>query len=349
MTHPVEVASPRGSIRYTDSRDHFENGLLRLLGLDLAAFDRWLALAEDEPGDLLERLGRGFARLRPIAPGPPSAPLLDEGPDGVAGRVLHASIAESPGFGVARSRDGSIGWLVRRGDAGFRRELSPPIYEEAYFHGDRATSGGYGDYAAQAVWRLEKSRRQVGEVAEATGITGGRPLDVGSGYGFFRRALAEAGFEHDGLEISAHARDVARGLYGFATLGTPIEELAAERPGHYDLVTLWDVIEHVADAALFLGAVAALLRPGGAVAIKTPNLDCPEAEVFGPHYHSLKREHLVYFTPISLEAAAVRARLDPILTTSTSHLLVGFVGSETTATWARERRGADLVVYLRRR
>lgn len=59
---------------------------------------------------------------------------------------------------------------------------------------------------------------------------------------------------------------------------------------------MFDLIEHLADPERFLEQVAFVLRPGGVLTVKTPNLDCPEAEVFGPHYHSLKREHLAYLS-----------------------------------------------------
>ena len=111
-------------------------------------------------------------------------------------------------------------------------------------------------------------------------------------------------------------------------------------------ITLWDMIEHVDAPADLLADVAACLRPGGVVAIKTPNLDCPEAEMFGPHYHSLKREHLVTFGATGLQAAARSVGLVPLHTTSASHLLSGFVGARETAGWAAALRGADLTLVL---
>jgi hypothetical protein len=94
--------------------------------------------------------------------------------------------------------------------------------------------------------------------------------------------------------------------------------------------------------------VASCLRPGGVVGLKTPNLNCPEAEVFGPHYHSLKREHLLYFTPKSLSAVAAEARLEPAHVSTVSHLLTGFVGEERIAAWERAGRGADIVAWYRK-
>jgi SAM-dependent methyltransferase len=340
VAHVFKYASPRGEIRYADGSDHFERGLLRLLSLDRAGFERWVALAEQASGSMLDRLREGFAKLRPIG-GQAAGPGVSRGPYGLVGSVLHAAIAESPAFGVAVDEARSVGWLI---DGGRTWVDVPPAYEEAYYEDPTRAAGGYGAYLAQAEWRLEKAARQIRQVGDATGVRGGKALDVGSGYGFFREALAQAGFEHQGVEISAHARRVAREIYGFETHS----ELDGLPSGTFDLVTLWDVLEHVPDPVALLARCRDVLRPGGVVALKTPNLDCPEAEVFGPHYHSLRREHLFYFTPRSVRDVAERAGLSVLDVQTVSHLLVGFVGEAQTAAWEREGRGADLVSYAKR-
>ena len=75
---------------------------------------------------------------------------------------------------------------------------------------------------------------------------------------------------------------------------------------------------------------------------------CPEADLFGAHYHSFKREHLWYFTPDSLIAAATRAGLDVVDVTTTSHLLVGLVGAATVAAWETDGLGADITAWFRK-
>ncbi len=346
MSERVRIQGPTGSIVYEDTLDHFENGVLRLLGFDREAFAHWIALAETETGDdVLAKLGRAFARLSPLAKTDTlhSADVKD-GPGGTRGALWHPVIAENRDYGVARSLDNSLGWLIRLEGDSWRRVVDPPRYEEAYFEGGRAQAGGYGNYGAQGDWRLEKAARQVRELGEATGVTSGRVLDLGSGYGYFRKALADAGFEHDGVEPSAHAREAARERFGFETRA----EIAPDWQQRFDVATLWDVIEHVPEPADLLARVAACLAPRGILALKTPNLRCPEARVFGPHYHSLKREHLVYFTAPSLVAVAFRAGFESIGVTSVSHLLSGFVGAARTAELAGQLEGADLVAYFRK-
>ena len=228
-------------------------------------------------------------------------------------------------------------------------EQQPPAYEESYFEGDKVSAGGYGDYAAQSGWRHEKAARQVRELGAATGLTHGRVLDIGSGYGLFRAALRNAGYEDEGVEVSAFARSKALSSYGLETHAGALEEHCEEWAERFDAVTLFDLIEHLANPDALMDQVAAILRPGGFVGVKTPNIDCPEADVFGPHYHSLKREHLCLFSPTSLTAMARRAGLDPVDLQTVSHLLVGFVGADQTAAWQRELKGADIVAWYQRR
>jgi 2-polyprenyl-3-methyl-5-hydroxy-6-metoxy-1,4-benzoquinol methylase len=356
----VSLVSPGGSLRYCDTADHFENGLLRLMNLDREQFGRWLELAESSEGScVLERLRAGWRLLCPpplapvsssLYPTPPvsaSSPL-GPGPEDMEGRLWHAAIAEAPSHGVARSDAARHGWLVRWDGERFVRETQPPSYEEEYFEGDKLRAGGYGDYTAQAGWRLEKAARQVRELRRHTALTAGRVLDIGSGYGFFRVALGEAGYEHEGLEVSEFARRVASCTYGLSTFAGTLEEHWEDWESRFDAVTLFDLIEHLVDPGRFLEQVAFILRPGGVLGVKTPNLDCPEAWVFGPHYHSLKREHLACFSADSLTAMALAAGLRPVAVATTSHLLVGFVGSEQTRDWERQLRGADLDAWYRR-
>jgi SAM-dependent methyltransferase len=348
----VELRSPRGEIVYHDGEDHFRNGLLRLLNLEQAEFALWLCMAEDacadtDGDDLLARLREGWEELRPLAV--PGGDAIVEDPLADGGALLHPAIAESPGWGVAVA-DGTVahGRLVCHQDGVWVTELAPPEYEEEYFEGDKLEAGGYGDYTSQAGWRLEKSHRQVAELRAQTGLTEGRVLDIGCGYGYFRVALERAGYEHEGLEVSAHARAVARASYGFATHGGLLEDHWQGWRERFDGIVLFDLIEHLEEPNRFMEQVAFCLRPGGIVGIKTPNLLCPEADLFGPWYHSLKREHLQFFSIGSLTACAATAGLEPASLGSISHLLEGFVGRDQCDAWEREGRGADLACWYRK-
>jgi 2-polyprenyl-6-hydroxyphenyl methylase/3-demethylubiquinone-9 3-methyltransferase len=107
-------------------------------------------------------------------------------------------------------------------------------------------------------------------------LAGVRIVDVGCGGGLVTEPLARLGSTVTGLDaaeetiLAAMAHAGAQGLeiayaQGFA------EDLAAERPGGFDVVLALEIIEHVADVAAFLAAIAALARPGGLVITSTIN------------------------------------------------------------------------------
>jgi len=333
MTARVLLQSPGGQVRFEDTVDHFENGVLRLLGLDRRSFEYWLTTAEEEPGDsMLERLGIAFRRLSPMGRSQTLVTgVAEEGPGGVAGSLWHTSIADDRGVGVARTCDGNLGWLVEPHREIWRRVLSQCEPEERA-QAEKTVSQHPGD-AWTADWRTEKARRQVRDLAALVAVPRPRVLELGQVTGHFQAAWQEAGGWHEGIR-----RDASE---------TIEVDLNDYRPV-FDAITLWDFLARVPDPKSLLGAAIGCLRPGGVIAIKTPNIRCPEARLFGPHYHSLKREHLLYFSVPSLLSLAEEVGLERIRLTTISHLLAGFLGQDVVDQLSAGSQGSDIVAFFRR-
>jgi hypothetical protein len=328
----VRLESPRGRIRFEDSLEHFEHGVLRLLGLGRDAFEHWLAVAETEPAqELLDCLGSAFRRLSPMARGSTlSSGRVAPGPGGVPGSLWHTSIADHRSFGVARADDGNIGWLVEEYDDQWVRVLEPPTAEEIRLAELRNV---HDPTWSHSQWRREKAARLVSELVELARLRSGRVLEVGAVADDFRYALEDVGLEHDGIGVGKLRQARA---------------LLERRPPGYAAVTFWDSLAGDADPVGLLAAARNCLLPHGMVAIKTPNIRCPEARLFGPHFHCLKREHLTYFTPESLLQTLQQAGFELVSLVSVSHLLVGFIGAGGCAELAAQMRGSDLIGYFRR-
>jgi SAM-dependent methyltransferase len=147
--------------------------------------------------------------------------------------------------------------------------------------------------------KLAGRRRMV---ERYSGLATGRILDVGCATGLFLHEMALAGWQADGVEPMASAADYARQRFGLPVFEGMIED-APYPPASFDVVTFWDVLEHVFSPAHTLHRTAALLRPGGLLAINAPNWDSYERAWFGRYWIGLDPpRHLYVFTRATLTA-----------------------------------------------
>jgi 2-polyprenyl-3-methyl-5-hydroxy-6-metoxy-1,4-benzoquinol methylase len=133
-------------------------------------------------------------------------------------------------------------------------------------------SGYHSKLQSRRLERLHLREARAHQAIVAAHATPGRVLDVGCSVGAYLRVAREAGWDAVGLEFSRDSSEVARSQHGLEVVTGTLDD----RPfpeGSFDLVTLWDVIEHVPDPLRTMGQVHELLRPDGLVAITTPNID----------------------------------------------------------------------------
>jgi 2-polyprenyl-6-hydroxyphenyl methylase / 3-demethylubiquinone-9 3-methyltransferase len=105
-----------------------------------------------------------------------------------------------------------------------------------------------------------------------TPLAGKTALDVGCGAGLLAEPLARLGGKVTGIDASPEVIRVAR--EHAAAMGIEIDYRAGdvqELEGEFDLITCMEVVEHVADAAAFVMALAKRLAPGGLLVMSTPN------------------------------------------------------------------------------
>jgi len=110
----------------------------------------------------------------------------------------------------------------------------------------------------------------------AEGLAGKRVLDVGCGGGILSESMALQGATVTGIDMGDMPLRVAE-LHTLETgveveyRRVPVEVLADELPGAFDIVTCMEMLEHVPNPASVIGACARLVRPGGKVFFSTLN------------------------------------------------------------------------------
>ena len=125
--------------------------------------------------------------------------------------------------------------------------------------------------------RLKYVRDQIdqhwqGDECSRTPLDGKRALDVGCGAGLLTEPLRRLGAEVTGIDASPEVVAVAR--EHAQSMGLEIDYRAGDvqqLEGEFDLITAMEVIEHVADPAPFIDALARRLAPGGLLLMSTPN------------------------------------------------------------------------------
>ncbi|MEO8748306.1 MAG: bifunctional 2-polyprenyl-6-hydroxyphenol methylase/3-demethylubiquinol 3-O-methyltransferase UbiG [Rhodanobacter sp.] len=113
-------------------------------------------------------------------------------------------------------------------------------------------------------------------IAERLDLYGVRIADVGCGGGLLSEALARAGAQVTGIDLSTQVIEVARLHLHESNLHVDYRvqssaELATAEPAVFDAVCCMELIEHVPDAAALVRDLAALIKPGGWLFMSTLN------------------------------------------------------------------------------
>ena len=169
---------------------------------------------------------------------------------------------------------------------------NPRYPESIILKGYRQASGGGHD--SQYEMRVDNFHRTLTKLREHLPAPRARILDVGSAGGAFLEAATRFGYEAWGLEPSKDLtqRAVARGLK--AKEGTLADHGLAEQS--FDMICMWDVIEHLVDPALALRQIHALLKPGGILLVNCPDIGTWQAKIFGRRFWWFMSVHLHHFS-----------------------------------------------------
>jgi 2-polyprenyl-3-methyl-5-hydroxy-6-metoxy-1,4-benzoquinol methylase len=225
--------------------------------------------------------------------------MLETVPCNLCGADDTALLMEVDGFHIVRCKQCGLIYVNPR----YREETLHEIYTESYYDHDGITNGlefyGYDDYLRdEENIRITFARRL--ETIESY-ANKGRLLDVGCATGFFLDLARQQGWEVVGTEVSDYGARYARQYFGLDVhLGT-LSELGFGAQS-FDVVTMWDVIEHVLDPTAELHEVHRILRHEGVLSIITPDAGSLVARVLGRRWEEFRRvrEHVYFFSKRTL-------------------------------------------------
>ena len=166
------------------------------------------------------------------------------------------------------------------------------IYAADYWNGRKA----YTDYVADKIGTQLHFKHRIASLRQFS--TGGSLFEAGCAYGFFLE-LAQAYWTVKGIDFSEAAIAYARDKLHLAVEQGDFESHPPE-PNTYNVITLWDTIEHLYDPALAISKSVDGLQSGGYLALTTADLDALLPRIQKTAWRMIIPAHLHYFSRQSM-------------------------------------------------
>ncbi len=123
-------------------------------------------------------------------------------------------------------------------------------------------------------------------------IKKGKLFDLGVGWGHFLLAAKQLGYDVYGIEISKYPY-----IYAKEDLKLPVDHLDffEMKPQKFDIITMWDVLEHIDEADSFIAKTASMLNKGGFLVLQVPQIDSFVAKRKKENWNMMGLDHVNYF------------------------------------------------------
>jgi SAM-dependent methyltransferase len=188
--------------------------------------------------------------------------------------------------------------LVRCGECGLIYQNPRPTATDIV----RFYEGDYHPYIAaieDEPSALRRWRRRFGMKGRCRLILDRKPpghlLDVGCGTGIFLDTMRGYGWQVQGVELNADAARYSRERLGLEVFSGPLEAVSYA-DGTFDVVTLWDVLEHLPSPRAAMDTFRRILKPDGLLVFRVPNAGSLDARLFGAYWAGwdLPRHYYVF-------------------------------------------------------
>ena len=141
----------------------------------------------------------------------------------------------------------------------------------------------------------------------------GKILDIGSSTGHFLLEAVERGWEGYGVEPNPFVAEYSQKALGLTRIFNGTLEKSDFPFGHFEAVTMWDLLEHLSDPLSMLRQVVRALKVGGILFVYVPNLESAEVLLCEERCENFAGDvHLTYFTPKTLSTLLEKVGLEVI-------------------------------------
>jgi 2-polyprenyl-3-methyl-5-hydroxy-6-metoxy-1,4-benzoquinol methylase len=242
--------------------------------------------------------------------------------DSVAEKVTTTSGNQGPGPCPVCGQTGAFDWLKAPDRLHGRQEKytlvrcpacsivwlnNPPKPEQMHLHYteayDKLISAAGQNSPGRWGFRLE---------AIAQHKQSGALLDLGCSSGAFLELMRGESWKLYGIEMSAEVARTAEAKSGAEVFVGSILD-APFPPASFDVITCFDVLEHLYEPRRVMARVSEWLKPGGIFYVLVPNINSAEGRVFGSYWHGLELpRHLFHYSPASLKFLAKTAGLTEV-------------------------------------
>jgi len=134
----------------------------------------------------------------------------------------------------------------------------------------------------------------------------GTILNLGCFCGTFLHVAAERGWASYGIEPLVGLAIYARAKFGLNVITDTLRDDSFP-PEFFDVVTAFQVFEHLPDPLGELTRIWRILKPGGLLVVEVPNIDTVWMGLLGQHHRHFTADHLYFFSPQTLEALLGKA------------------------------------------
>lgn len=149
-----------------------------------------------------------------------------------------------------------------------KSSLSPEEMYSQQYHDVMSGEEGWQDQSGAR----EQAALRKDLIADYCG--NGRLLDVGCSTGLFIKVCQEKGFACYGIDPSPYACQKARESSGLQEISVEVASIATSnliKSEQFDVITMWDVIEHCSTVASDMKSIVKAMKPGGFIFLRTPD------------------------------------------------------------------------------